>query len=684
MMRKYLLGMLALCIPFLSVAQRTSAPDYSYFGGVHTPNGNLHILVIFIRYTDQDLMKGAKSWPNSSELGVLPSFATGDPSDFFYSDPSEIGVPPRKQNISDYYWEMSGGKFKITADVYPRQVPIPYERESGGNFFSRQKRLNQEAINWIAENDPDFDWGKYDRRKNNPFYKFDNSQSEPDSILDYVVFMHRSPGATGMGSSGNLEIPNSPYSIKSGHTGIRNYRDRKHNWDYFTHEFAHNLHSSPHYMGANSADGDRYYVNKGWGMMSGWHNPFFTANAWECWWLGWMEPQQPDSDGIYLLKDFATQHDAIRIPIPGTQEAIWLENHQTESLWDQKFYFNDSTKPHPRVGPGLYAYTLAAPGNEREKGRLNPFTRHHANLMRVYNGEGNRDYRFTGEEEKDPWGNMFPVFAKGAANPLAGQNDFQFIRADRNGDGKIQVGMVHGNKDGKSGECWEVWFTRENGENVYSGRTTGDLDDPFLPGQTIGLSGVMPVLNYPQFSKKSQTLSPTLLNGIQIQVLEQLPDGTLKLEIRLHAWKITNEQRWCGNILISDLDTVPLTIERKGELTIDLGGTPDRIDLHPETGTFTNPTRCQLSGKKKWIIRKKGKVIVDAFATIELGDQASLLVEKKGTLHLKKGARLMVGPEAKLWIEQGGKLILEEGAEIIHHSPEKAFHDPKAKIIDRS
>lgn len=299
----------------------------SIHGAVHTPKGDLHILVVFVRYENVDLMPNSKRWPDSSEEGALPLMARGEVNALFHRNPEELGKED-KFNISDYFYTMSDGQFRITADIFPVQVPVRNVAQNRRNFFQRQGQMNKTAISWIASNYPDFDWGKYDQRTNAPNYRYDNSETPPDSILDYVIFLHRAPGSSGLSASSSIDIPDSPYKIRNGHTSIKSYSDAKHNWEHFKHEFAHTLYNCPHYLGANSADGDKFYTQKGWGLMAAWHSPFFTANAWESWWLGWLKPQEITQNGTYQLRDYITGRDAIRIRIPGTRDYLWIENHQ--------------------------------------------------------------------------------------------------------------------------------------------------------------------------------------------------------------------------------------------------------------------------------------------------------------------------------------------------------------------
>lgn len=657
-----------ILFPVLGMAQKLNKPrtaiaqKKSYFGNVHTPKGDLHMLVIFIRYDDAQKMKNFRIWPDKTEEGVLPKIAEGEINQLFHTDPNTIATTDVR-NVSDYFYRMSGGNFRITADVFPIQVPVHFIPENRGNFFRRQGEMNKAAIQWIVDNYPDFDWGKYDRRKNSPNYLEDNSESGPDKILDYIVFMHRASGSTGMGASSSIDIPNSEYKIRTGHTGIKSYSDAKHNWEYFKHEFAHNLYGCPHYLGANSADGTRMYTQKGWGLMAAWHSAFFTANAWESWWLGWLDAQEITSDGSYQLKDYLTGRDAIRIKIPGTQDYLWIENHQKKDPWDEKLFFKNEKIGHPQSVPGLYMYVVAEPGSDRNKPQLNPFNKSHANLIKMLNAEGNADYHSTGDSMKTEYF-LAPLIERKKLNPIAGQNPYQFIRADFNEDGAINVGMTHGNTDGGGREQHDIWTELINGERKYTLSSTGDENDALTEGDEVGLSGIFPVVNYPQFDRKKQKLAPYYLNGITIKVGPMDSDGTYSLDIKLNDWEVRNDQRWCGNLLLSGADFVNsmhsyLQIENGATVTMDLSGTPDREKLHPETQTFANPTHLEVQGNRGIRIKSGGTLIIEEWSELILQANSQLIVEKGGVLIVRGKGKLMLNDYSQLIVKKKGKVFIE-------------------------
>ena len=634
-------------------------PKISYNGHVHTPKGNLHVLMIFVRYKNKSRMN-SKNWPDVSEEGILPRMAIGEANDLFTADTSKIGTPDSRKNLSDYFYKMSGGNFFLSGDIFPVQVPVTYIPANRINFNARQVQMNKEAIQWISQNYPDFDWSKYDRRKNIPKFQSDNSQSKPDGILDYVVFMHREKGSNGVASPGSINIPNSRFKIRHGHTGIKSYDDAPHNWLYFKHEFAHTLYKSPHYLGANSANGKHFYTQKGWGLMSAWHAPFFTANAWECWWLGWLAPQEITESGVYQLKDFLLGRDAIRIKIPGSQDYIWLENHQKKDpYWDRKqFFFNDRKKGESPSQAGIYAYVVGNPGTDRMRPNLDPFSTRHANMIKMYNGEGNFDIEDTGERKSNGFFDV-AVMRKTRSNPFSGQNDFQFIRRDFDGDGKILANASHGNRDKKSGEQKGVWAEKRETSSILTFGNTGDENDAFSVGDEIGLSGIVPVTNYPTYDSRKQIFSPYLVNGISINVLSIDAEGTYTLEVKMDDWELRKNQRWCGNLLLKDYSDDPnpnqeslIRIPSRVTLNLALSGTAHRSTRNAETGTFANPTVLVVEKGKGFHVEKRGGFHIDRYSKIILKPGAKLILEKKsqlnleGTLYLEEGARFEVKRKA--------------------------------------
>jgi len=627
---------LLLCQLFWSGLTLAQKADHSTNGLELTPRGDLHVLVIVVRYPDQEVMKSRK-WPDSSEPGMLPEFLIGRNNQLFSQ--SRRRIERRKDhNLSDYLYAMSDGQFVVTGEAFPVQVPVSFIPERGGNFYSRQQAMNKEAIEWITANYPDFDWSKFDQRTNRSNYRTDNSQSEPDSVLDYVFFLHRAPGSNGISSACNISIPNSPYRISGGHTGIKSYSDAEHNWLFFLHEFAHNLYNAPHFGGANNSDGQRFYTQNGWGLMQPWNPPWFTPLAWESWWLGWIEPQTLRRAGTYQLRDMVTGRDAIRIQLPGTDQYLWLENHQKIDPWDQKLFYTGEGALSPDftpTAPGIYAYVVSEQGSDRTKPRLNPFNKAQVNFIKWYNGEGNWDFEVLPYRMKEGKGARFPAFRRVALNPMVGQNDFQQIRYDKDGDGELAISFRHGNLDRRRQEQAFIMVEEREGRLIHSGNVVGDERDALVTNSEIGLSGLFTALPWNTYIRKEQRFPDYLINGLTIRVGEKDEDGTYEVEVDFNDWEVKTDQRWCGPLrLDASTGTESLIIQKGITLTLDLSGTPDRELPHPLTETLSNPTVLTI-GERRSMILKPG-------ATLIVQNYSELVIEEGGMLIVEKGANLLV------------------------------------------
>ncbi len=637
----------------------------SYLGKVHTPRGHLHVLWIFVRYDNKNLFNNPK-WLDDSGRDALPVMANGFPNHLFNTTPESIGQVGQRKNLSDFFYKMSNGEFLLTGDVFPVQVPITYIPEVRGNFSTRGQRMNQAAIDWIAENYPDFDWSKYDNRKNNSNFKINNIESEPDGILDYVVFMHRAPGLEGVGSPGRLRVPNTDYLIRDGHTGLKSFAETEQNWQFFLHEFAHNLYNSPHYAGANGSDGLRYYTQKGWGLMSFGTTSFSTMNAWESWWLGWLEPKQVVRSGIYELKDFVTEYDAIRIPIPGTYDYVWLENHQKKDPWDDKVFYNSEEKGYPSSAPGIYMYTVGRQGSNRDNARLNPLQARDANLIKFFNAEGNFDYEPSGDSIDTEFFRAI-AFEKVEKNPFSGQNDFQYIRYDFNGNERIEVGFLHGNRDSGGKEQKDIWATAQNNQLSLTVDHSGNEDDAFVLGDEIGLSGIIPVTHFPLYNRKQQELEAYVINGITIKILERDSLGTYRLDIQLDDWNVRKDSRWCGNLLIAEEVNIPdsmLHIKSDVVLRLDHSRTPDRLTPHPITGNFTNPTKLVVESGRGIMLERGSELIIDNYSQLILQAGAKLVIEKGAKLTIRNEGELIMGGDSELSVMKRGKFERKESGRV--------------------
>lgn len=147
---------------------------HSCFGAAHTPKGNLHLLIVFVGFNGvgDSISVPNPAWENNlnvdddwywpADFDFLPNMAhdTGNvivpgQNRLFNSDPATVMGPNQIQNLSQYFYQMSDGKFIVTADVYPRQVPVDYNVNVTDSFLVKRdslEKMNRYALAWIQNN----------------------------------------------------------------------------------------------------------------------------------------------------------------------------------------------------------------------------------------------------------------------------------------------------------------------------------------------------------------------------------------------------------------------------------------------------------------------------------------------------------------------------------------------------
>lgn len=157
-------------------------PQYIANGGVFTPKGDIRVLVIFVTYGGVYDTMHVDGWSANADR---PQWALSNTPSFYcsYTDfNTNIYSGENRYNVSDFYYQMSNGSFRMIVDYYPSTIHLNPNVATGiGDFH---KKI-------LAQIPPSFDWTPYDNRKNHPNFFYDNSFSSPDSIIDYVVFCHR-------------------------------------------------------------------------------------------------------------------------------------------------------------------------------------------------------------------------------------------------------------------------------------------------------------------------------------------------------------------------------------------------------------------------------------------------------------------------------------------------------------
>jgi len=444
----------------------------STYGSALTPHGNHHILVIFAGFTEDVTPScwdyNRPEWPQNDNINPIGASLPANLTDFGYSTQSQFNPAATDQTVSNFLYQMSqtsANPFRATFGYFPERINVSRTVATPGDIISYSRAV----FDQINQRYPNYDWSPYDQHVNNPGFQTDNSGISPDGKIDYVVVCWRSmrggcsntflPADTGLAGVPNYTFPATgtrpAYSVTAGHlqTGITM------NPNTFLHEFGHTVYYAPHMWGMNSGTTGQYWNQTyGWGIMPN-INTFFSANAWERWYLGWSELKtgaaQVSSDiqdaaslaatgGSYTLRDFATTGDAVRIRLPNTNQHLWLENRAKNGPFDRRnaWLIDGGNQPFASPPAGLVAMVEDMAPNQSQVYNLP------TNGMRTVSAQGHYDYTHSnsGSSFNQHLWNPNPLMSvhgpQGSSsapvpNPTSNHNEMSVVRFDFNGDGVI-------------------------------------------------------------------------------------------------------------------------------------------------------------------------------------------------------------------------------------------------------
>ncbi len=311
-------------------------------GGLYKPSSNganeyMKTLVVFVQFDSTDVDVNNFTWPKDQ----LPTWA----NDLISSSPSS-SYPDL--TISDYWKDMSMGSFDFIGDVYPNLVTInteDYYKNNGYHFGE----CNKDALTQI---NPYVDFSDYDKWSFNSTTK--TFEFSPDGYVDMIIMIYRTPKNERYDTT-NVNSPKwfdaghgdfnavailSDYDFTLNFDGVQIFGD---NWishlssgltikkgikslaytlPILAHEYGHLLFGAGH-------------GNTG-GIMSG----SYSLSAVERERLGHIAYTNCTQNNFSLtLKDFITDGDVLRIPVPITNQNsstfFLVENHQKVSKYDQ-------------------------------------------------------------------------------------------------------------------------------------------------------------------------------------------------------------------------------------------------------------------------------------------------------------------------------------------------------------
>lgn len=458
------------------------------------------------------------------------------------------------------------------------------------------------------------------------------------------------------------------------------------------HEISHSLFGTNNFHtsgGNHRGDGNAMSfinVQGGYGLMGAANSGLVGCNGYERWRMHWKHPLAPDyitarnaqntsflssditkEDGeqTFLLRDFVTTGDAVRIKLPykdseyASNQYIWLENHQVgfnDKLDFLQYSIENTCRPQGTAG--IYAYyqvgrdILTGPSSEVW------FPTERDNL-KIIPAEGYWDYTKTIDSSGYDfscvsYNTLNHIVHRESSNPFCGYNDQELMIFPQEGSSNLAVSD-------------EISMARKMiGNDVIDSLSfLGDGRDAFSSHVKIGMGTNPSTCNTKTYyvnnndsngfftlprheKRKTQT---TYLTGLTIE-MTPLANHNFLVHIRWDDYDIVNDARWTGTIALKE--TAHLTQGRT--ITLAQNRTVAQLNRDAETGFFAKATLLTC---------ERGSFFhQDTNSEVRLTEGSTLTVDSGSRYILEKGARITVGAGCTLVIDKGADFRLLQDAKV--------------------
>jgi len=655
--------------------------------------GIFRIFFVFAEVTGDPYNKPMAGWTE----GQMPNNS---------ADYIDLHVSVNYQSyMSRYFNEISFGELKVLGDYHPQLIQIPYnsfanESQSVDRVFEKLATLcnGQQIQTARGFNFPE-DFDLWDLSTEEGQVK----QNIKDGAIDCIIIVWRvnSRLATTQGSGafnydktfniGNkVEISNYGRVYPSG------------SGDFFIirHEFAHLLLGGNNFHSGGAGAGIGTYMQNysGYSLLSSWNRYMPGYNAWDRYRLGWKNSQhvydisarnengqevnadldytlQVGDSIIYVLRDFASTGNAVRVKLPyirtlnpsAKEQWIWIENHQ---LLPDKMEYEESlhgaNSQMFRVPRGIYLNLQT--GNDD----FSSFSSS-TNYIAPVNRFGRFD--FTAYTTSP---SVMGETNDAHANPFTGVGLASYHPNDVNGNGTIP-----------GGEMYSLAKIKYNGVELgteyfgyYQYPYLGSVFDAYYQGDKISISTNPAPFTWLTYERNSNgaIYNPTpqstdnrkiYLNGLSIRVVEQQINGDVKICIRWKDYDVKNDIRWCGDVILNE----KVNLLSGNTILLDQGLTPVRpnypitfngkqIFADPTLFTCKQGSLFKANSESTIHLKNNSTLVAENGSEVEL-DGANLIVESGATLHIKSGATLRIKNGGNVDVKSGGYLCIEQGAIVI-------------------
>lgn len=651
-----------------------------------SPIGSVRVLLAFADVEDDPYQNEIYGWQEN----CIPDYHDNILD-------TQVGINNR-YNITHYFKEVSFGNFEIICDYYPQLIKVPKGKSNIYVWKQLSKLLRNGAALVNGHSLADFDKWHISCHPN--YYVV--TEEIPDNMIDYFMVVWRRNSSYYGERTGGEQFVGTGLDWESGGKRVNVSIAICSDDIYGTtnHELAHTLIGGNNYHTGGAGTGTTQYDAKGhflsnvggYGMLCSYNNNLNFCNGWDRWWLGWKNPQHAyyisarDADGNevdadltygqnlasneFILRDFATVGDAIRIKLPHLQkdnplvrnQYLWIENHQ---ILPQSY---ESTGSRQR--PKGIRFNIQV-GNDRLDG---DFDNSRTNYLVPLSAFGNYDFRYA--PSPDPTLDRYYAFThESFSNPFTGNHPIMLPAIDRNENDAIQAkefiliekiyknGLLALDNIPVFGNCYDA-FQPSSGLSLASNPPSSPLMTHRTASRKIGDSywdaNPDPVIDDNRH---------IWLNGLRVDIVEQYADGSIKVRIVWDDFDVDNDVRWCGPVMLTE----QLNLKSSRTITLDHGLTPTKASnpvvldgekVFSDPTVFTCRDRSYFKQEPHSTVRaiRHSTLVVDSGALYEVGDGAVLEIGSTAGLLVRAGGKLRVLGRGHVEVRAGGHICLEPGA----------------------
>lgn len=704
-MKKNLFFLLATIIPFACFAQSNSWDGHQN-NGISPHQGcrmlNIFVNIIYDVNPDANNVFTLTDWPavtNPSLEGVnnagIPNYLL-DLADISYHADAQHGI------LTRLYGESSFNQLQLTGDFMV--VNVRESRVLQNGAFDTHN-IVEETIHIINENG-----GLQTLYGHNVLSDYTNFDPHKIAFCNILIRnITKVYGGLDQGSGkgfstiSGLLVEGEPVSSCAGTlqcVGSGNFAVNP--TSIIIHEISHslfgsnNFHTSGGNHRGNGCSMSFLNIQGGYGLMGAAGSGLVGCNGYERWRMHWKHPQSADyiaarkpentqsvpsdirrEDGnqSFLLRDFVTYGDAIRIQLPykdgetSSNQYIWLENHKVGSNGKLDFLqYSNTADCRPAGAAGIYAYYQVG----RDVLSISDgvvWDSYDRDNLKVIPAEGYFDYelvRDTFQYACVSYQQQHLAVRRGEPNPLNGGQDQAYFLFPEEGDNQLVRSAEHciSRKIIGNETYDDLTFLGDNSDafssaskiNMGTNPSTCNTATCHSKNQNEELSSPIHPLNS---SKDTRTI---YLSGLGIEMVPQ-PDGDFIVNIRWDDYDIANDVRWTGTIELKDT----ARLLPGNTITLAQNRTVSQCTRDEQTGLFASATSltCKpgsyfhLDSSATLLLTENSTVILESNSKMVLEDGASVIVNASSALIVKDTACL--NGTARIIVRPGGRLVIDGG-----------------------